>query len=228
MASTDSPPSARVWPFTASVGNVVYLWGGDGDTEPDAVFLFCRDTKTWARQRTRGPHPPAGLNGGGCCISGQHLYIYGGYDGESRYGTLYELNTKSWTWRKLSDDGAAGGPGKKNGCRIIRYQDRLLVVGGYYIERPRRQAGSSYENGWTNEVHCFNLTTGKRKPFLFFVGSNSQSKSSVYRTYCCTILELILTLLLTTPIPRGEWGRWGGRQVQSYIAILLGFWLHNI
>ena len=167
MASTDSPPSARVWPFTASAGNIVYLWGGDGDTEPDTVFLFRRDTKTWARQRTRGPHPPAGLNGGGCCISDQHLYIYGGCGGYLRYGTLYELNTKSWTWRKLSLGGAADGPGKKNGCRIIPYQDHLLVVGGYYIERPRRQAGSSYENGWTNEVHCFNLTTGKRKLFLF-------------------------------------------------------------
>ena len=26
MASTDSPPSARVSPFTASIGNLVYLW----------------------------------------------------------------------------------------------------------------------------------------------------------------------------------------------------------
>ena len=162
MASNSTSPSARACPFVASAGNLVYLWGGHGDTEPEAVFLFRRDTETWARRRTRGPHPPAGLHNGGCCVSGQHLYIYGGHDGKSRYGTLYELNTNSWTWRKLSDDGA-GGPVKKSGCRMIPHQDQLLLVGGWYKEMPSsRQAGASYEHGWTNEVHCFNLTTGKR------------------------------------------------------------------
>ena len=163
---SDAPPSARAWPFIASAGDLVYLWGGQGDTEPEAVFLFHRDAKTWARQRTRGPHPPAGLGGGGCCISGQHLYIYGGEDGKSWWhGSLYELNTNSWTWRKLSDGGARG-PGKKSGCRMIPDQDQLLVVGGRYGEmHSSRQAGASYENGRTNEVHCYNLTTGKRQSY---------------------------------------------------------------
>ena len=153
-------PSARDRPFIASAGDLVCLWGGQGDTEPEAVFLFHRHTKTWARQRTRGPHPPAGLGGGGCCISGQHLYIYGGEDRKSRYGILYELNTNSWTWRMLSD---ARGPGKKSGCRMIPYQDQLLVAGGSYEDMPSsRQAGASYERWRTNEVHCYNLTTGKR------------------------------------------------------------------
>ena len=163
MASSDSAsPSARSSPFVGSMGNLVYLWGGLVDTEPESVFLFHRDTESWARRRTRGPHPPAGLSGRGGCISGQHLYIYGGWDGESQHGVLYELNTNSWTWRKLSDVDT-GGPGKKKGCRIIPYQDQLLVVGGIYDEMPSsRQAGSSYEDGVTNEVHSFNLTTGKR------------------------------------------------------------------
>ena len=157
---SDAPPSARTQPFIASAGNLVYLWGGQGDTDPETVFLFHRDTKTWARQRTRGRHPPAGLCNGGCCISGQHLYIYGGWDGRSRYEVLYELNTNSWTWKNLSD-GGAGGPGKKDGCRMIPYQGQLLVVGGLYDKAPSsRQAGSSYEDEFTNEVHCFNLTTG--------------------------------------------------------------------
>ena len=161
MASFNAPSSARLCPFIASSGNLVYLWGGWEDTEPEAVFLFHHDTETWVRQRTRGPHPPAGLNGGGCCISGQHLYIYGGRDGELCHGVLYELNINSWTWRNLSD-GAAGGPGKKSGCRIIPYHDNILVVGGEYYEMPSsRQPGSSYKDGMTNDVHCFNLTTGK-------------------------------------------------------------------
>ena len=175
---TDTLPTARAAPFIASAGDLVYLWGGKGDNAPEAVFLFHRDTKTWARQRTRGPHPPAGLHNGGCCISGQHLYIYGGWDGKSLYGTLYELNTNSWTWRKLSDGGAMG-PGKKSKCRMIPYhhQDQLVVIGGRYDERPSsRQAGASYESGMTNEVHCFNLTTGKRQSYC--IGSNFLQKNS--------------------------------------------------
>ena len=182
MASNSTSPSARAYPFIASAGNLVYLWGGDGDTVPEAVFLFRRDTETWARQRTRGPHPPAGLRYGCCCISGQHLYTYGGWDGKSDHGVLYELNTNSWTWRKLSDDGA-GGPGKKSGCRMIPHQDQLLVVGGVHDKTPSsRQAGSSYEDGWTNEVHCFNLTTGKRcgvhfAPFILLASHALKSEN---------------------------------------------------
>ena len=151
----------------ASAGKLVYLWGGDGDAEPEAVFLFHRDTKTWARRRTRGPHPPVELNNGGCCISGPRFYIYGGWDGESYQGVLYELNTNSWTWRKLSDCGT-GGPGKKIGCRMIPYHhDQLLVFGGRYDKTPSSgQTGSTYDGVRTNEVHCYNLTTGKRQVFI--------------------------------------------------------------
>ena len=165
MAST--PPSARRWPFRASSDKHVYLWGGKGDREPETVFIYRHDTKTWTREVTKGPHPPAGLRGGGCTVSGQCLYLYGGYDGYdggSYHGDLYELNIKNWTWRKVCE-GGAGGPAKKSGCRMVSYQDQLLVVGGYYgnDKTPSsRQAGASYEDGCTNEVHSYNLTTGMR------------------------------------------------------------------
>ena len=167
MASSSARPSARRDQFIASAGELVYLWGGAGDTEPETVFIYRHDdTETsWTREVTEGPHPPAGLSNGGCTISGQCLYLYGGNVGPLYHGDLYELNTKNWTWRKICGDGGAGGPGKKYGCRMISYQDQLLVVGGYYKGMPTtsRQAGASYdEYGRTNEVHSYNLTTGKR------------------------------------------------------------------
>ena len=162
MASSGAAPSARTDPFIASAGELVYLWGGFGDREPEAVFIYRHDTKTWTREITKGPRPPAGLQNGGCAISGQCLYLYGGYGGGSYRGDLYELNIKNWTWRKVCD-GGAGGPGKKDGCKMISCQDQLLVVGGYYGHTPSsRQAGASYEAGWTNEIHFYDLTTGKR------------------------------------------------------------------
>ena len=161
MASSSASLSARGNPFIASLGKLVYLWGGRGDTEPETVFVYCHDTETWTRKVTKEQHPPSGLSNGGCTISGQFLYLYGGHDGRSYHGCLYELDTKNWTWRKICD-GGAGGPGKKTGCRMIFYQDKLLVVGGFYDKTPRKQPGSSYQYGWTNEIHCYNLTTGKR------------------------------------------------------------------
>ena len=163
MTSSSAPPSARRWPFIASAGKFVYLWGGQGDTEPKTVFIYRHDTETWTRKVTKGQHPPAGLREGGCTISGQCLFLYGGCDdGGSHCGDLYELNIKNWTWRKVCD-GGAGGPGKKTGCRIISYKDQILVVGGFYWKTPNsRQPEASYEGGRTNEVHSYNLTTRKR------------------------------------------------------------------
>ena len=176
-ASADAVPSARFSPFIASAGDLTYLWGGIGDTEPEAVFIYHHDTETWARRLTSGPHPPTGLCSGGCAMSERNLYLYGGYDkNESNCGDLYQLNTQTWQWRKVSTQswqwrnfsyGSAGGPGKKWGCRMISYQDQLLVVGGIYDEMPTsRQAGAIYEKEesyvfTTNEVHSYSLTSGR-------------------------------------------------------------------
>ena len=163
-ASADAVPSARFSPFVASAGDLTYLWGGDGDTDPEAVFIYHHDTETWTRRHTSGPHPPAGLRDGGCAMSGHNLYLYGGYviKQSSNCGGLYELNTQAWQCRKVSD-GSAGGPGKNYGCRMISYQDQLLVVGGSYNVIPSsRQAGARYGSYVrTNEVHGYSLTSGR-------------------------------------------------------------------
>ena len=161
-------PSARVDPFIASAGDLAYLWGGEGDSEPEAVFIYHHDTETWTRRLTNGPHPPAGLSNGGCGLWNHNLYVYGGSDKNGCYsGNLYELNIQTWQWRKLSD-GIAGGPGKKIGCRLTFYQDQILVVGGCYNKMPAiRQAGARYVKDvfgasfYTNEVHGYSLTTGR-------------------------------------------------------------------
>ena len=167
-ASPGTLPSARIYPFIASAGDLTYLWGGRGDTEPKAVFIYCHDTETWTRRLTSGPHPSAGLSGGACVISGHNLYLYGGFDKKDcNCGNFYELNTQTWQWRKLSD-GSSGGPGKKRGCRMVIHWDKLLlVVGGAYDKMPSsRQAGARYEKDtltkffFTNEVHGYSLTSG--------------------------------------------------------------------
>ncbi len=164
MACGSSSPSPRSAPFTTSTKGTLYLWGGDGDKEPEAVFVYSVNTETWTKKLTRGPHPPTGLCDGGCSIAGQHLYLYGGHVGSSYSGSLYQLNTDTWTWRELCNGSSDRGPQKKTGCRMVTYQDQLWVVGGYYEDDKNlksRQPGARYERGYTNEVHCYSLTTGK-------------------------------------------------------------------
>ena len=55
---------------------------------------------------------------------------------------------------------------KSSSCMISIQTDKnekcLLVVGGHYGESPRyKQPGAQYTNGTTNEIHIFNVTTGK-------------------------------------------------------------------
>ena len=166
-ATTGSSPSARKSSFVASAADRLYLWGGRGDTEPNTVHIYSVNTETWMREFTMGPHPPAGLRDGGCSLAGQHIYLYGGYDGSSRSGSLYQLNTDNWSWSELSNC-SAGGPGRKTGCGMITYKDQLVVVGGTYGNKKpdSKQPGSRYEDGYTNELHCYSLTTGKSEASL--------------------------------------------------------------
>ena len=160
-SSATTTLSPRSCPFLASMGDLAYLWGGEGDTEAGAVFIYSEKTKIWARKLTKGQHPPAGLRNGACCIADQHFYLFGGIAGSSRHGTLFQLNMADWSWKELSNC-SPEGPGKKSECRMVAYKHNLVIVGGYYDEKPSfKQAGSSYEYGRTNEVHSYSLATGK-------------------------------------------------------------------
>ena len=156
-----SPPPGA-WPFVASTRDRLFLWGGSGVTEIETVYTCSVNTETWMKEFTKGPHPPDGLNGGGCTLAGQRIYLYGGYYASSYSGSLYELNTDNFTWSKLSND---GGPTRKAGCRMITYKDQVLVVGGRYSpdEVFSKQPGSRYEGGYTNELHSYSLSAGKFK-----------------------------------------------------------------
>ena len=168
IVKTENSPSPRIWSFLASATDRLYLWGGAGDTEPNTVHIYSVNTETWMREFTKVPHPPAGLRNGGCSLAGQHIYLYGGYDGSYWSGSLYQLNTDNWSWSELSNC-SAGGPGRKEGCRMITYKDQLVVVGGSYGYNKKpdsKQPGSRYEDGMTNELHCYSLTTGKSEASL--------------------------------------------------------------
>jgi len=131
MATNTLVPTPSPGPFVASSGGEgqLYLWGGD--KEPCAVHIYSVDTEAWMKKITGEMHPPAGLYNGACYVADQHFYLYGGSDGSSYHGALFQLDMESWSWKKLSNC-SPGAPGKKSGCRMIAYKQNLVIVGGYY------------------------------------------------------------------------------------------------
>ena len=90
--TTQSAPSLRSFPFIAPAGDLAYLWGGEGDTDPGSVFIYSVKIETWTRKVTKDQHPPLFLGDGACCVADQHFYLYGGHDRSLCHGALFQLN----------------------------------------------------------------------------------------------------------------------------------------
>ena len=155
-------PPPRCDAFVASSRGRLYLWGGQGGPKRKEVYIYSVNTEIWLMKVTNGFHLPVGLTNGGCSAAGRHIYLYGGYEGSHLFGSLCQINTDDLTCRELFTM-SAEGPLRKSGCRMITFEDQLFLLGGYYghCEPDYKQPGSRYENGYTNELHCYNLKKGK-------------------------------------------------------------------
>ena len=166
--ATEPPP--RWGHYSALVGEKFYTWGGrtrdfmEKKAEiSSSLYSFDQFLEFWTEERCSGVLPP-GLYDGACTSAGHHLYVYGGGDESDYHGSLYQLNVKSLEWKCLS----RAGPTRKDGCRMVPYNGKLVLFGGYggppsRLTQPGTQfvKGSNASSGWTNELHVFDLRKGK-------------------------------------------------------------------
>ena len=169
-------PTPRFSHCAATVGRRCYLWGGciQDFTESgrrklaSTVEIFDPYLETWEEHPTTGV-PPPGLYSGACTSLLDSLYWFGGSDGSSRYSSLHRLDTTTLEWRELQPLNQADGPMRKAGCGVVPFlQDKLTVFGGYGIPTDPTQPGATFTkntvftngNGWSNELHVFNITEG--------------------------------------------------------------------
>lgn len=78
------------------------------------------------------------------------MFVFGGYNGESRYNSLYKLNLQTLKWEQVRVLNPSDGPQRKSGCRMVSFEENKLVL----------FAGDT-GNGRTNELHIFKLETGE-------------------------------------------------------------------
>ena len=172
MASAFSEPSPRRSHFSVAVEGQIYVYGGltedfrrEKSSLASTVHLFIPCLESWQERRLKGP-PPPGVYNGACASVGHHAFFYGGLDGTNRHGSLHQLNTSTLIWSVKS---TTGPPMRKTGCRMISYDDKLLLYGGYGIPSGPTQPGAEFikdprftdGSGWTNELHTFCLEGGE-------------------------------------------------------------------
>ena len=169
----EDEPSPRWGHYSALVEEKFCVWGGRLKEKSEFVSsVHCFDPlallEFWAVNRISGPGVPhPGLYIGACAsaAAGPHIYQYGGTDESRLQSSLHQLDTRSWTWKKLSST----GPMKKVSCGMVAHGSKLVLFGGRGVPSGPTQAGAEFTKdsrytdgvGWTNEVHTFDLKEGE-------------------------------------------------------------------
>ena len=167
-------PCPRAGHHVASVGHRLFMRGGlsEGSYETSrrklasVVEIYDPYLEAWQQEATTGT-PPPGLLHGGCAAVNNSLLWYGGSDGQSRFGTLHQLNTTTLNWEELHQC-TPQGPMAKSACGLASFHgSKAALFGGYGIPTGPTQPGSTFTrdtwsdgSGWTNEFHLFDLQEG--------------------------------------------------------------------
>ncbi len=178
MASpvTTYEPSPRLFPFTASIGGKLYMWGGltedrseRGNRRVQTVMeVFDPYIEVWSHQPTTGTPPPLGLHAGACAAIAHSMYLCCGVDGSSHHNTLHGLSVATRKWRGIGVRNPSEGPMRKRACQMVVYEGKLVLFGGYGIPSHRMQPGASFSKnprftdwrGWSNELHVIQPSEG--------------------------------------------------------------------
>lgn len=63
-------------------------------------------------------------------IHGEHLYVFGGYDGQRRFNDVYSFEIANSTWKKVEVD-YEQAPEGRFGHSAAENKDRMIVFGGW-------------------------------------------------------------------------------------------------
>ena len=132
------------------IGSKLYVWGGDGGfskIKTTALETFDVTSVQWEQpQLLNGSSMPDHLWGMAVTSDGETAYCCYGRAGLTLYNTVFEITPSQHLCKELhptspSDASAQG----TSGSRVVRYQDKLVLFGGFTGER------------WTNKLHVFDL-----------------------------------------------------------------------
>ena len=125
---------------------------------PESAYSYNPTTELWSPLETTGA-PTSKLNDGAAVSHEGSSFMFGGSDGSSRRNSLYQLDQNNkFSEHKFS---TIVSPMRKKGCRMIAYNNSLLLFGGRCDPSYPIQPGSELIDRCTNELHSFNLEEGE-------------------------------------------------------------------
>ncbi len=166
--------SRRAHAAASASSEQLYVYGGLVDNFDEykrqlrtVIQIYECTTESWKELPTSGT-PSPGIYGCATSYSGHVLYLFGGHDGTSFHASLHQLDTKSMTWKQLSQQHYSG-PMRKCYCQMLYYNDSLTVIGGFGMPSGELQSGSQFTkskyhhdgSGCTNEIHKYHISQGK-------------------------------------------------------------------
>ena len=128
-------------------------------------------TFKWERKSTTG-NPPAGVRGFAYTNIANNILYFGGCCKPERcfHNDLFDLNTVTHSWRKLTSSNLDNEPMPKESCGMITFniygKVNLLVFGGHGPIPVTTEAYSQYfptspasPHCYTNEIHTLDLSS---------------------------------------------------------------------
>jgi len=175
---------ARYGAASCLVGDHLYLWRGDSvkNLDLNAVYILNINNceRVWRKVSTRSysgkeeeklSQIPQGQCSVAMCAVGEVLYTFGGWVCEqfhhSRSNALHKLNLHDMLWQEIVPVNPNNGPGMKDKCGMVEYDNKLCIFGGYGYcsEHQFKNKLWSQPPGdflcWTNELHLYDLSAGK-------------------------------------------------------------------
>ena len=167
-------PVPRCGHTSACVGSKVLVQGGWTKYFSEkirqhltsVVEVFDPYSELWEQKQVKGDGPEPGTYLAASVSLHGDLFTFGGLFNDKVFNTLHRLDTKTWSWHRVSPQNADGAPMPKCGCGIIPFRDGLGVFGGHGIPQGPTEPQSFLKDprytdgGSTNEFHIYNLSEG--------------------------------------------------------------------
>ena len=147
-------PLPRYRHAAVGIGSKLYVWGGyhgSSKIKNTAVEVFDVTCAKWEEpQQLDGSTMPDGLYGMAVTSDGETAYCCCGQTGfnlpnATYYNTVFEITPSQHLCKELQPTSPSLMPEGTRGSRIVQFQDKLVLHGGY--------TGRKH----TNELHVFDL-----------------------------------------------------------------------
>jgi N-acetylneuraminic acid mutarotase len=131
LEATGTVPQSRSGSQCVLYMNLIYFFGGytkkDGEYFND-LSTFDINHLRWSEALINGPEVPCKRTDHTLSLYKDCLYVFGGYDGRSRFNDLYRFETTLRTWTFIQQEIA---PQNRFGHSAIVQQDKLIIFGGW-------------------------------------------------------------------------------------------------